>query len=62
MTAKTTPWPHLHRDHFLAKVTDPAGAASANTTYLYCRAVRLHSPHDFKIVKFVSERQKLIES
>jgi hypothetical protein len=41
MTAKTTPWPLLHRDHFLTKVTTPAGAASANTTYLYCRAVML---------------------
>jgi hypothetical protein len=45
MTAKTTPWPLLHRDHFLAKETDPAGAASANTTYLYCRAVSVHCQH-----------------
>jgi hypothetical protein len=40
MNAKTRAIASLHRDHFLAKVPESCpDAASANATYLYCRAV-----------------------
>lgn len=48
MMAKTHAIPSLHRDSLPAKETGQLpGAASGNTTYLYCRAVRQNSPHDF---------------
>jgi hypothetical protein len=43
------PWRRsaLHRDYFLTEVSGPAGAASGNTTSLYCRAVIGYlSPND----------------
>jgi hypothetical protein len=44
MMAKTHAIPSLHRDSLPAKETGQLpGAASGNTTYLYCRAVSIHA-------------------
>jgi hypothetical protein len=52
MMAKTHAIPSLHRDSLPAKETGQLpGAASGNTTYLYCRAVGLNAPHSPKVPK-----------
>ena len=44
MMAKTNAIPSLHRDYLPAKETGQLpGAASGNTTYLYCRAVSVNN-------------------